>query len=160
MWVSAIKISASPCSVCSFNCHLLLTFFLCRGLEDSLREKKEKQRCCDAEIQHANSRSVPSALGNLADLLRLFLSTFWEIKTGRCRSNDTNLERHSYQRWLRNVLQHGLLVMGCVLFVFSSLESIFMYVQNGVQPSFPYRLVSPVFAVWCQRFIPAVCLGA
>lgn len=118
MWVSAIKISAASCSVCSFDCHLLLNFFLCCGLKGSLREKKEKQCCCDAEIQHVKSHSVSSALGNLADLLRLFLSTFWKTETDRCGSNDTNLERRSYQRWRRNVLQHVLLLLGCVLFVF------------------------------------------
>lgn len=71
-----MKISAASCSVCSFNCHLLLKYFLCHGLRGSLREKKEKQCCCDAEMQHVRSHSVSSALGNLVDLLMLFLSTF------------------------------------------------------------------------------------
>lgn len=141
MWVSAIKISAASCSVCSFDCHLLLNFFLSCGLKGILREKKEKQSCCDAEIQHVKSHSVPSALGNLADLLRLFLSMLWKIETDRCGSNDTNLERHSYQRLPRNVLQHVLLILGYVLFVFLSLQNIFWCVQNGVQPSFLHMML-------------------
>lgn len=66
----------------------------------------------------------------LSNLLKLFLLQFWKIDNDSCRSYDTDLERCSYQRvlWPRSIPYYGLLIMGNLLFVFSSLQSFFCFV--------------------------------
>lgn len=85
------------------------------------------------------------------------ISLFWKIETDRRRNNDADLERHSYQSIVTQKCCSAWLINNgqCFDCIFPSSESFSVCKMKYNRHFCLGRLGAPMFAVWCQGFIPA-----